>query len=282
MRTECQIILIHFLLLISHKSPAIAKCCPIPIFPLPVFDRSLITPWLLPNHSPVKSCSTLPSNFWYSWVDGYTERYSSIWTSEDVLSEFFLASESAYFNNPSNVPFTAPVPSSVNEPSKIFLTEDPSGLPCSPNQPNVLPHLQSPEIPPRPHTTSQRKNGPNHHFHLGLISADDPPDPYYGIPPNCFNQVKKLWLWKDTILPIIYFIKYYRGGFGKIWIRKFIYVIFHIFYHSIFACLALILWGDITSHSPLTLSVLISGNVANSLPHFDDPNLKPPDPLVLE
>ena len=55
--------------------------------------------------------------------------------------------------------------------------------------------------------------------------------------PKCFNQVNKLWKWKETILCIIYFIKYYRGGFGKIWIRKLIYVIFHIFYHSLF-CLS--------------------------------------------
>ena len=100
--------------------------------------------------------------------------------------------------------------------------------------------------------------------------------------PKCFNQVNRLWLWKDTILPIIYFIKYSRCGFGKIWIRKFICVILHIFYHSIFACPALRWQGNITSRSPLTWSVLISENVSNSLPPFDDPNLKPPDPLVLE
>ena len=40
--------------------------------------------------------------------------------------------------------------------------------------------------------------------------------------------------------------------------------------------------GNITSHSPLTCSVLISGYVKNSLPPFHDRNLKPPDPLVLE
>ena len=98
----------------------------------------------------------------------------------------------------------------------------------------------------------------------------------------CFNKVNKLWLWENTILPMIYFIKYYCGGFGKIWIRNFIYVIFHIFYHSIFDCRALILRGNITSHSPLTCAVLILGNVANLLPPFDNQNSKPPDPLVLE
>ena len=35
------------------------------------------------------------------------------------------------------------------------------------------------------------------------------------------------------------FIKILSGGFGKIWIRKFIYVIFYIFYHSLFPLLPL-------------------------------------------
>ena len=63
---------------------------------------------------------------------------------------------------------------------------------------------------------------------------------------------------------------------------KNIYVIFHIFYHIIFSCLDLRLRGNITSHSPLTCSVFILDNVSNSLPPFDDPNLKTPDPLVME
>ena len=68
--------------------------------------------------------------------------------------------------------------------------------------------------------------------------------------PKCFNQFNILLLWKYTSLPIIYFIKYSHGGFGKIWISKFIYVIFHILYHSIFACIALLWLGNIISHSP--------------------------------
>ena len=99
--------------------------------------------------------------------------------------------------------------------------------------------------------------------------------------PKCFNQANNIWQWKGTSLPMIYFIKYTCGGFGKMWIRKFIYVIFCIFYHSIFACLALRWRGNITSHSPLTCSILISGNVENSLTPFDYPKLKPPDPLVM-
>ena len=100
--------------------------------------------------------------------------------------------------------------------------------------------------------------------------------------PKCFNQVNKILRWKDTILPIIYFIKYYRGTFGKIWIRKFVYIFFHIFYNSLFACLDLRWQGNINSSSQLTFSVLILGNVSNSLPPFYDPNLKPHATLVLE
>ena len=94
-------------------------------------------------------------------------------------------------------------------------------------------------------------------------------------PPKCLNQVKTIVQWKDTIINIIYFIKYSCGGFGKIWIKKLLYVIFHILYHSVFYCLVLRWQWNITSHSPLTCYVLISGNVSNSLPPFDDPNLKP-------
>ena len=97
---------------------------------------------------------------------------------------------------------------------------------------------------------------PNHHFHLGLLSEGDPPAPHYETLPKCFNQSKKLWLWKNTSLPMIYFIKYSRGGFGKIWIRKFIYVIFHIFYRIIFACIARIWRGNIASHCTTTIICL--------------------------
>ena len=69
--------------------------------------------------------------------------------------------------------------------------------------PHVLPPMWIPEIPPPltylhlgpeivPHNTSQRKNGPNYHFHLGLLSAANPPDPHYENPPNYLNQVTKL------------------------------------------------------------------------------------------
>ena len=68
--------------------------------------------------------------------------------------------------------------------------------------------------------------------------------------PKCFNLVNKLWRWKDTILDIVYFVKYYHGIFGKIWIRNYIYIIFQIFYHSFFACLAFRWRVNITSHSP--------------------------------
>ena len=120
MRTHCQIIIYKLLLPIYNKSPSIAKHRPLTIFLLPVFTHSLIAPRYLPNHSPVKSCFSLPSIFWYYWVDGDADRSSSIWTAEAVMSNFFLASEVANLNTPSNIAFPDPVTYSVNEPSKIF------------------------------------------------------------------------------------------------------------------------------------------------------------------
>ena len=65
---------------------------------------------------------------------------------------------------------------------------NPSGWPCKPNPPNVLPPLWSPDIPPCLHTTSQRQNGPNYHFNLGLLSADDLPAPHCVNPPQVFQS----------------------------------------------------------------------------------------------
>ena len=53
MRMECQIIIFHFLLLISHKSPAVDKRCHILIFLIPVFNQSPITTRSLCNNSPI-------------------------------------------------------------------------------------------------------------------------------------------------------------------------------------------------------------------------------------
>ena len=55
------------------------------------------------------------------------------------------------------------------------------------NPPKVLTHLQSPERPPLTPTTTQRQIGPNHHFHLGIISADDTSAPHYVKPPKVFQ-----------------------------------------------------------------------------------------------
>ena len=47
MRTECQIIIFHFLLLVSHKLPSIDKCCLLPYL-LPIFaPRSLFLSLLI-------------------------------------------------------------------------------------------------------------------------------------------------------------------------------------------------------------------------------------------
>ena len=140
----------------------------------------------LPDHSQI-SPQSLPSRivlqfnlqFWYSWVDGDAYRSSSLWTSEAVLLNFLLASEAENFNTPSNIAFTYIVHYSLNEPSKILLTKYPLDWPCIPNPPNILPPMQSSERPPCPRFTSQSKNGPKYHFHLGLIYADDLQAPNY-------------------------------------------------------------------------------------------------------
>ena len=134
------------------------------------------------------------------------------------------------------------------------------------------------------HTTSPRKKVPNYHFHLGLLSAADPPALYHENPPLVFQSSKKNWRRKETRLHIIYFTKYSCGGFGIIWIRKFTYIILHIFYHSLFPLFTLDNEGILPITAPLTCSVLILWNVSNEnpLPIFDDSNLKPPDLLPLQ
>ena len=145
-------------LLIYHKLPSIDRYLP---------------PWSLPDHSLIYP----PTSPWYV---------------EDVLLKSFLDSEAEILNPPSKIAFTDPVPYSVNEISKTFLTEDTSGWPCRSNPQNVLPHIQSPEIPHCINKTSQRKNGTNFHFQLGIISTDDPPDSHYKPLPK--------YLYPDTTL----------------------------------------------------------------------------------
>ena len=80
-------------------------------------------------------CFSLPSTFWCSWVDWYSDRSSTLWTDETVLSNFFLDLESANLNAPSDISFPTPVPSSVHEYSNTFLTQDPAWWPCSTSPP---------------------------------------------------------------------------------------------------------------------------------------------------
>ena len=116
-------------------------------------------------------------------MDGDADGYSCLCTAEYILSNFFLDSEASNLNPPSKISFPATFPYPVNETSRIFITEYPSGLPFIPNPTNALPHMWSPESPPCSHTTSQTKNGSNYHFRFGLISAADPLDPHYEPPP---------------------------------------------------------------------------------------------------
>ena len=104
-------------------------------------------------------CFSLPSKFWCSWVDGDADRYSSLLTTEYVLSNFFLASDATNLNPPSKISFPGTFPYSVHESSKIFLTEYPSGWPCSPNPRNILPHLRSLKRHPRPPSCQEDPDG---------------------------------------------------------------------------------------------------------------------------
>ena len=47
--------------------------------------------------------------------------------------------------------------------------------------------MQSIDGPPCLYTTLQRQNGPNYHFHLCLISADNLPGTHYENPPKVFE-----------------------------------------------------------------------------------------------
>ena len=132
-------------------------------------------------------CFSLSSNFWCSWLDGDADWYSSLWTDKAVLFNEFLSSETASLKPSSNAAFPDPVPSSVHELSKIFISEYLSGWSCKTNPPNVLPPIWNPERPPHPHTTSKSQNVPNYHFHLGLLSTNYPPAPQYENPPQLFQ-----------------------------------------------------------------------------------------------
>ena len=56
-RTECQRIIIHSLLIIFHKSPAIPKHCPLLVFPLTVFATQSL-PDCSPN-APWSNCASV-------------------------------------------------------------------------------------------------------------------------------------------------------------------------------------------------------------------------------
>ena len=76
----------------------------------------------LPDFSPITPQS-LPGRI----LLGYIYRSSSLSNAEAVVWNFFLVSEAANLNPPSKIYFLDPFLYSVNEPSKIFLTKDPSG-----------------------------------------------------------------------------------------------------------------------------------------------------------
>ena len=57
--------------------------------------------------------------------------------------------------------------------------------------------MRIPERPPRTHTISQRQNGPNYQFHLGLLSADEPPAPQYE--NNQKVKDTNMMFWREAI-----------------------------------------------------------------------------------
>ena len=136
----------------------------------------------------------------FSLISYYTSYFSSISrdsliscslisprSTESVLSNFFFSSEDGNLNTPSKISFPDTVPFSVDEPAhwtSIRLT-----LHTQPNKRSASSH--STERPPRLHTTSQRKKIPNYHSHLGLISADEPPNHHYDNPPQLFQSRQK-------------------------------------------------------------------------------------------
>ena len=54
--------------------------------------------------------------------------------------------------------------------------------------PKFMPPMWISDRSPRPHTTLQRKNVPNCHFNLGIVSADEPPAPHYKNSPQVFQS----------------------------------------------------------------------------------------------
>ena len=157
----------------------------LPVFPtqsLP--DNTSIAPRLNP-------ASVYPPFFYnLEWIEIQTGLPLSVlvniycWTSSFAL-------EASNLKHPSKISFTDIVPYSVNETSKILVTEDPSGWPCSPNPPNVLLPLRIPERHNFPHTNSQRQNGPNYHFRLGLLYAAYPSYSRYENPPQVVQSSQK-------------------------------------------------------------------------------------------
>ena len=98
-----------------------------------------------------------------------------------------------------------------------------------------------------------------------------------------FNQDNEIWRCKNASLNIIYFIKYFRGGFGKIK-SEVSSTSAYTYSITVFSpVLPLNDKGILPVTAPLTCSVLILGNVSNENPltPVDDPNCKPPGRRVL-
>ena len=108
--------------------------------------------------------------------------------------------------------------------------------------------MRSPYIPHCPHTTSKRQNGPNYHFHLGLLSIDDPPAPHYENPPQVFQSRQQNLTMEGHQTPHDIF---YQILSRRLWKNLNQEVHIHHLTHFLsqyFYCIDLRLRGNITSH----------------------------------
>ena len=95
-----------------------------------------------------------------------------------------------------------------------------------------------------------------------MLSTDDPLGTHYENPSEVFQSSQKTLKMEEQQPSYYIFYRIFSYWLWKIWIRKVIYVIFHIFYHSIFSFLVLIWQGNIRSHSPNPLLLLFGKALA--------------------
>ena len=191
MWTECKLILVRFLLLISNKYPALPSSTFAPWYLISVF-----APRSLPSLSPVELCFILPYTSVYlplfdalKWIEMQTGITLSV-LMKLWCQNYPLPKRMQTWNLLQRLPFLILFPLYCMNLQKYFSLNIHQAEPCIPNPPKILLPLWSPEIPPSPHATSKMQNIPNYHFHLGLLSADESPSPHYDPPPPPSVSIK--------------------------------------------------------------------------------------------